>query len=82
MSCNVLVNWCVCVFFVCINVCACVWSKICEPEEMKQVTGLSIPHTSHCLATGDIMISTMGDENEHAKGWDSQPFYLLFAPVR
>ena len=23
--------------------------------------GLSIPHTTHCLPNGDIMISTMGD---------------------
>jgi len=42
--------------------------QICEPEEMKKVTGLSIPHTSHCLGSGDIMISTMGDQNENPKG--------------
>ena len=42
--------------------------QICEPEEMKKVTGLSIPHTSHCLGSGDIMISAMGDENENPKG--------------
>lgn len=26
------------------------------------------PHTTHCLADGNIMISTMGDANEKAKG--------------
>ena len=31
--------------------------------------GCSSPHTSHCLADGDIMISTMGDGPEgNAKG--------------
>ena len=28
----------------------------------------SAPHTTHCLADGDIMISTMGDNNGNAKG--------------
>lgn len=26
------------------------------------------PHTTHCLATGEIMISTMGDREENGKG--------------
>lgn len=42
--------------------------KIIEPEEMHKV-GLSAPHTTHCLANGDVMISTMGDgPDEKAKG--------------
>lgn len=28
----------------------------------------SFPHTTHCLATGEIMISTMGDKEENGKG--------------
>ncbi|XP_014477331.1 PREDICTED: selenium-binding protein 1-A [Dinoponera quadriceps] len=34
--------------------------KILEPQEM-QKCGISTPHTSHCLPTGVIMISTMGN---------------------
>lgn len=28
----------------------------------------SFPHTAHCLASGEIMISTMGDKEENGKG--------------
>ncbi|XP_059053855.1 methanethiol oxidase [Achroia grisella] len=28
----------------------------------------SFPHTTHCLASGEIMISTMGDKEENGKG--------------
>lgn len=28
----------------------------------------STPHTTHCLPTGDMMISTMGDKEGNAKG--------------
>lgn len=31
-------------------------------------TGLTFPHTAHCLGNGDVMISYMGDENGNAKG--------------
>lgn len=41
--------------------------KTIEPEEVHSY-GLSAPHTAHCLANGEIMISTMGDEEENAKG--------------
>ncbi len=42
--------------------------KTIEPEEIHKY-GLSAPHTAHCLATGEVMISTMGDgPNENAKG--------------
>lgn len=34
--------------------------KTIEPEELHAL-GLSSPHTSHCIPTGEIMISTMGD---------------------
>lgn len=35
---------------------------------MTQKCGLSAPHTTHCLGSGDIMISCMGDTNGDAKG--------------
>ncbi len=34
--------------------------KVVEPEEMF-AQGASVPHTAHCLADGDIMISCMAD---------------------
>lgn len=42
--------------------------KVVEPEEIKQKTGLSGPHTVHCLANGQIMISMLGDANGDAPG--------------
>jgi len=41
--------------------------KTIEPDELHK-HGLSAPHTTHCLASGDVMISTMGDKSEDAKG--------------
>lgn len=42
--------------------------QVIEPSEMKEVTGLAYPHTTHCLGSGEIMISTMGDPQGNAKG--------------
>ncbi len=39
-----------------------------EPESIIEKTGLSIPHTSHCLANGQVMISMMGDKDKNGKG--------------
>ncbi|KAL4204596.1 hypothetical protein AMTRI_Chr01g110690 [Amborella trichopoda] len=39
-----------------------------EPSEIVEKTGLSYPHTSHCLASGDIMVSCLGDKDGNAKG--------------
>lgn len=46
-----------------------------KPEIFKFIKGdeliknnVSAPHTSHCLANGNIMISTMGDANGNGKG--------------
>lgn len=46
-----------------------------KPEMHKQINGsvlldndVSTPHTAHCLADGNIMISTMGDRNDNGKG--------------
>uniref|UniRef100_L7MAJ4 Methanethiol oxidase n=1 Tax=Rhipicephalus pulchellus TaxID=72859 RepID=L7MAJ4_RHIPC len=41
--------------------------KVIESEELHR-EGLSAPHTPHCLPSGEVLISTMGDENENAKG--------------
>lgn len=34
---------------------------------------VSTPHTTHCLASGEVMISTLGDRNDGNKG----DFFLL-----
>jgi len=47
--------------------------KTIEPCQLHEL-GLSAPHTSHCLANGDVMISTMGDGQE---GGSKGQFLLL-----
>lgn len=42
--------------------------KVVEPEDISQKTGLAYPHTSHCLASGDIMVSCLGDKHGNAAG--------------
>lgn len=37
-------------------------------EEIKSKTGLGNPHTSHCLGSGEIMISMMGDKAGESRG--------------
>lgn len=46
-----------------------------KPEIIKTIDGdvlkshnVTAPHTTHCLANGNIMISVMGDANGYAKG--------------
>ncbi|CAK1586312.1 unnamed protein product [Parnassius mnemosyne] len=41
--------------------------KVIDGSELKSLN-CSFPHTTHCLANGEIMISTIGDKNENAKG--------------
>ncbi|CAF0796236.1 unnamed protein product [Didymodactylos carnosus] len=41
--------------------------KIIEPEEIKK-WNFSAPHTVHCLGTGEIMISMLGDANGDTPG--------------
>jgi len=55
--------------------------KIVEPQEVHKVTGMGAPHTTHCLGSGDIMISCIGDvEGGHTKSGflllDGQDFSL------
>lgn len=42
--------------------------KIIEPEEIRAKTKLTAPHTVHCLADGQIMISMLGDQDGNAPG--------------
>jgi methanethiol oxidase len=42
--------------------------KILEPEEIIKKTKLTSPHTVHCLADGNIMISMLGDDKGNAPG--------------
>ena len=43
-------------------------AHVVEPETIKEKTGLSWPHTSHCLGTGEVVISHLGDVNGDGKG--------------
>lgn len=47
--------------------------KTIEPEEIKAKTNLSSPHTTHCLASGEVMFSMLGD----GKGDGPGGFLLL-----
>ncbi|KAL0382821.1 UNVERIFIED_CONTAM: Selenium-binding protein 2 [Sesamum calycinum] len=42
--------------------------KVIEPHDIIEKTGLGYPHTAHCLASGDIMVSCLGDKEGNAQG--------------
>ncbi|KAK7400065.1 hypothetical protein VNO78_11264 [Psophocarpus tetragonolobus] len=42
--------------------------KVVEPDEIISKTGLAYAHTSHCLASGDVMVSFLGDKDGNAEG--------------
>ena len=42
--------------------------KVIEPDEVVRKTKLTAPHTVHCLADGQIMISMLGDEKLNGPG--------------
>ncbi len=42
--------------------------KVIEPEEIKAKTNLTAPHTVHCLADGNVMISMLGDAEGNGPG--------------
>ncbi|KAM0044985.1 putative selenium-binding protein [Helianthus debilis subsp. tardiflorus] len=42
--------------------------KVVEPADIISKTGLAYPHTAHCLASGDIMVSCLGDKDGKAEG--------------
>ncbi|ARV57248.1 selenium-binding protein [Nostocales cyanobacterium HT-58-2] len=42
--------------------------KVIEPEEIKEKTNLTAPHTVHCLADSHVMISMLGDSEGNGPG--------------
>lgn len=42
--------------------------KVIEPEEILAKTQLTAPHTVHCLANGQVMISMLGDQDGNGPG--------------
>lgn len=48
-----------------------------EPTELFWKCNLANPHTSHCLGSGQIMISCLGDPSGNGKG---EILTLLFSP--
>ncbi|THG00455.1 hypothetical protein TEA_025737 [Camellia sinensis var. sinensis] len=42
--------------------------KYVELTDIIRKTGLAYPHTAHCLASGDITVSCLGDKEGKAKG--------------
>ena len=52
-----------------------------EPEEVFK-TGLAFPHTTHCLASGEVMISAFGTPEGHGKGQvtSGSPKGMCFTP--
>ncbi len=42
--------------------------KVIEPEEVKEKVNLTAPHTVHCLADGQVMLSMLGDKEGNAPG--------------
>ena len=42
--------------------------KVIEPEDIKAKVNLTAPHTVHCLANGQVMISMLGDGEGNAPG--------------
>ncbi len=42
--------------------------KVIEADEVKEKANLTAPHTVHCLADGQIMISMLGDKEGNAPG--------------
>ncbi|KAL0358487.1 UNVERIFIED_CONTAM: Selenium-binding protein 2 [Sesamum angustifolium] len=44
--------------------------KVIEPHDIIEKTGLGYPHTAHCLASGDVMVSCLGDKKEMLKAVD------------
>jgi len=66
--------------------------RVIEPEQIARETNLSAPHTVHCLADGQIMISMLGDAEGRAPGgflmlddnfritgrWEAEPGKMRF----
>jgi len=42
--------------------------QVVDKTELQIKAKLTFPHTSHCLANGQVMVSAMGDVDGNAKG--------------
>ncbi|KAG6394841.1 hypothetical protein SASPL_145431 [Salvia splendens] len=42
--------------------------KVVNPKDIIEKTGVAYPHTAHCLASGEIMVSCLGDKDGNAEG--------------
>lgn len=42
--------------------------QIVEPVDLYWKCGLANPHTTHCLGSGQVMISCLGDPSGNGKG--------------
>ena len=42
--------------------------QVVDRTELQTKANLTFPHTSHCLANGQVMVSAMGDVDGNAKG--------------
>lgn len=42
--------------------------KVIEPDEILKKSGLTTPHTVHCLADGHVMLSMLGDQEGNGPG--------------
>ncbi|CAN8268651.1 unnamed protein product [Cochlearia groenlandica] len=42
--------------------------RVVDPQEVLEKTGLAYPHQPHCLASGDVLVSCLGDEDGNAGG--------------
>ena len=52
-----------------------------EPEEVHSKGGISMPHTSHCLASGDIMISSIGDKDGNPRGKPNCSKWFMYSLI-
>jgi len=46
--------------------------QVVDKTELQTKANLTFPHTSHCLANGQVMVSAMGDVDGDAKGMSHQ----------
>ncbi|XP_047971653.1 selenium-binding protein 1-like isoform X2 [Salvia hispanica] len=42
--------------------------KVVDHKDVLEKTGLAYPHTPHCLASGEIMVTCLGDKDGNAQG--------------
>ncbi|XP_055440281.1 methanethiol oxidase isoform X2 [Bubalus kerabau] len=50
--------------------------KVVEPKEIHAKCDLGYLHTSHCLSSGEVMISALGDPKGNGKGLYGQRLYV------